>query len=218
MRERGKVPVDVEPEGPGSAAEPDPEVVALGAAIRALRTEAGLTLEQLAARVGVSRSMVSAIELGRASPSVTTLRGLAGALGVPIASLFTALGGEGTADLDRSGRRLVVRRGGRKRLLARRSNVYYELLTPDVNRQVEFLWGEFEPGSGAPPDPGAFAAHAGEENVVCIEGTVVFHVDGREYVLDEGDSISFDCSVPHRLDNRSDRRAVAVIAITPPTW
>ena len=35
-----------------------------------------------------------------------------------------------------------------KRLLARRSNVNYELLTPDDTRQVEFLWGEFEPGSG----------------------------------------------------------------------
>lgn len=207
-------PVAAPPAGPGV----DPEAVELGATIRALRTEAGLTLEQLAARVGVSRSMVSAIELGRASPSVGTLRGIAGALGVPIATLFTGVGGGDTADLDRFGRRLVVRRGERKRLLARRSNVYYELLTPDVNRQVEFLWGEFEPGSGAPPEPGAFAAHAGEESVVCIEGTVVFLVDGREYVLGEGDSISFDCSVPHRLDNRSDRRATAVIAITPATW
>jgi uncharacterized cupin superfamily protein len=43
-------------------------------------------------------------------------------------------------------------------------------------------------------------------------------VDGEEHVLAEGDSISFDCSLPHRIENRSGERAESVVAITPPSF
>ena len=198
----------------------DPDALKLGLKMRELRTGAGMTLEDIASAAGVSRSLVSQVERGLAQPSIGTLRGIASALGIPMAAFFLEDGASDPngSERDKDGRRIVVRAKDRKRLLARRSGTFYELLTPDVNRQVEFLWGEFEPGARAPQDPDAYAAHTGEENVLVLEGTLVFTIDGKEFELREGDSISFDCSVPHLAENRTDARALVVIAITPPTF
>lgn len=202
--------------GAKSTQNRDPEALELGRTIRRLRTEAGLTLSELSETAGVSKSLISAIELGRAAPSISTLRGVCHSLGVPLAQLFLGGDPDGSQDRDATGRRVVVRKPERRRL--RRSGSYYELLTPDVNRKVEFLWAEFEGGVGAPPESGAYVAHPGEENVLCLSGSVVFNIDGREFKLAEGDSISFDCSVPHRLDNPSRSKTALVIAISPPSF
>lgn len=194
----------------------DRDMLELGKTIRRLRTDAGLTLSELSETAGVSKSLISAIELGRAAPSISTLRGVCHGLGVPLAQLFLGGDSDGGQDRDATGRRVIVRKPDRRRL--RRSGSFYELLTPDVNRTVEFLWAEFEAGAGAPPETGEYVAHPGEENVLCLSGSVVFNIDGREFELKEGDSISFDCSVPHRLDNPSRSKVALVIAITPPTF
>ena len=196
----------------------DPEVAALGRKIRLLRTEPGLTLEAVASAADVSRSLISAIELGRTSPSITTLRRIAEALGVPMAALFMGEEAAASADSDAGGRRIVVRRADRKRLLVRRADIYYELLTPDVNREVEFLWGEIDGGAGAPPEVDVFAAHLGEENILVLAGELVLTIDGQEFEVGPGDSVSFDCSRPHRLDNRREESAQIVVAIAPPTF
>jgi quercetin dioxygenase-like cupin family protein len=155
------------------------------------------------------------VERGLASPSINTLRRIAGALEVPIAALF--LGGDdgSNGESDRWGRRLVVRRDERKGLHVPRSKVVYELLTPDLNRRIEFIWIEYEPGSITHPEP---MSHPGEENAVCLEGSVVVILDGEEFTLNEGDSISFDSGRMHQVENRSTHRAVLVSAITPPAF
>jgi transcriptional regulator with XRE-family HTH domain len=191
------------------------EALELGRQIRRLRRNANLTLDDLAGAARVSKSLISQVERGLASPSINTLRRIAGALEVPIAALF--LGGEDAShgEIDRWGRRLVVRRSERKGLHVPRSKVVYELLTPDLNRRIEFIWIEYEPGSVTHPDP---MSHPGEENAVCLEGSVVVIVDGEEFTLTEGDSISFDSGRPHQVENRSSERAVLVSAITPPAF
>ena len=151
----------------------------LGPRIRALRLERRLTLQAVAEQAGVSQSLISQVERGLASPSINTLRRIAGALGVPIAALF--LGGDMSDDeSDGAGRRLVVRRHERKGLNIPRSKVVYELLTPDLNRKIEFIWIEYEPGAISHPEP---MSHPGEENAVCLEGSVVVTIDQQEFVL-----------------------------------
>jgi quercetin dioxygenase-like cupin family protein len=163
----------------------------------------------------VSQSLISQVERGLASPSISTLRRIAGALDVPIAELFVGGDDASEDESDRAGRRLVVRRHERKGLHVPRSKVDYELLTPDLNRKIEFLWIEYEPGAITHPDP---MAHPGEENAVCLEGSVVVTIDREEFVLTEGDSISFDSGRPHQVENRTNKRAVLVSAITPPSF
>jgi transcriptional regulator with XRE-family HTH domain len=193
----------------------DGEALELGHAIRALRVERGLTLNAVAQAARVSTSLISQVERGLATPSISTLRRIAAALGVPIAALFVGNEEPSDGESDRTGRRLVVRRHERKGLHVPRSKVVYELLTPDLNRKVEFLWIEYEPGSVTHPEP---MSHAGEENAVCLEGSVVVIIEGQEFALAEGDSISFDSGRPHQVENRSNRRAVLVSAITPPAF
>jgi transcriptional regulator with XRE-family HTH domain len=192
----------------------DHDVLELGRRIRKLRLERNLTLQAVAATARVSQSLISQVERGLASPSISTLRRIAGALDVPIAALF--LGGDMSEDeSDRAGRRLVVRQHERKGLHVPRSKVVYELLTPDLNRKIEFIWIEYEPGAITHPEP---MSHPGEENAVCLEGSVVVTIDRQEFVLTEGDSISFDSGRLHQVENRSSRRAVLVSAITPPAF
>jgi transcriptional regulator with XRE-family HTH domain len=194
----------------------DVAAVQLGEKLRNLRQEAGQTLQALALDVGVSQSMLSQVERGLTSPSITTLRRLAAALNVPVAAFFVNDGAPTTATDDaHDGQRIIVRRQDRKGLRVPRSNVVYELLTPDLNRKVEFLWIEYTPGSVTHPEP---MSHPGEENALCLEGSVVVTVEGSEFVLNEGDSISFDSGRPHQVENRGNTRAVLVSAITPPSF
>jgi transcriptional regulator with XRE-family HTH domain len=194
--------------------ESDGDALELGRRIRRIRVERRLTLQAVAGLARVSQSLISQVERGLASPSISTLRRIAGALDVPIAELF--VGGDASEDeSDRTGRRLVVRRHERKGLHVPRSKVEYELLTPDLSRKIEFLWIEYEPGAITHPDP---MSHPGEENAVCLEGSVVVTIDRQEFVLTQGDSISFDSGRPHQVENRTDKRAVLVSAITPPSF
>src|ERR1700738_4250447 len=68
---------------------------ALGGRIRAARSRRGLSLAELAASAGVSKSLVSQIERGIAAPSIDTLRRLASVLQVPVFSLFMEEPGDG---------------------------------------------------------------------------------------------------------------------------
>jgi transcriptional regulator with XRE-family HTH domain len=191
------------------------EAAELGGVIRTLRLERHLTLTSVAQAAGVSASLISQVERGLATPSISALRRIAGALNVPIAALFLGDHEASDGESDRSGRRLIVRRRERKSLHVPRSKVVYELLTPDLNRKVEFLWIEYEPGSITHPEP---MSHPGEENAVCLEGSVVVTIDGQEFEISEGDSISFESGRPHQVENRTSQRAVLISAITPPAF
>lgn len=60
--------------------------------VRALRAELGMSLDALAARCAVSRSMISLIERGESSPTAVVLEKIATGLGVPLATLFDDAG------------------------------------------------------------------------------------------------------------------------------
>lgn len=198
-----------------SVEEHDPWAVELGAKLRERRGRAGLTLQEVAEAAGVSRSFLSQVERGLVSPSIATLRRVADALGTPMAHFFgSAPDGAGVPDaLPRT----VIARHLRKRLRAPGTQFTYELLGPASGSAIEFLWGYFEPGTSA-PEAGGWSTHEGDEAFVCVRGSVIFILDGEEHVIEEGDSIAFACTRPHRVENRGQTRAELVIAITPPSY
>ncbi len=81
----------------------------LGRRLAALRGDAGLSLAELAARSGVSRSMISVIERGESSPTAVVLDRLATALGVTLAALFEREAGVGEGPLSRRAGQAVWR-------------------------------------------------------------------------------------------------------------
>lgn len=180
--------------------------MSIGRRIRSIRTLRGLSSSELARAAGVSRGLISQIELDRANPSIDTLRKVAAALDSPIAAFF---------DDEKPQSGVVVRGSERKTLHVPRSGLTYELLTPDLNRQIEFIRIELAPGQGGSRTP---FGHPGEEAALVLEGRVHVWIADEEYVLDAGDSISLNSGLPHRVANLGRKRAVLVSAITPPSF
>lgn len=182
----------------------------LGGIIRGLRQERRLSTVALAKACGVSTSLISQVERGITSPSLDVLWSVARALDVPIGTFF-----QGEAIEEPAGKAPVVVRVDQRKKLGVNSTLTYELLTPDLRHQIEFIWVEFGPGVEGPLAP---FTHPGEEQMVVIQGEMHFWVDGAEYVLQAGDCITIDAARPHRAGNRGDTPAIVIAAITPPSF
>lgn len=164
----------------------------------------------LAKACGVSTSLISQVERGLTSPSLDVLWAIARSLDVPMGTFFQ---GE-PVDEHMESAAVVVRADQRKKLGVN-SSLTYELLSPDLRHQIEFIWVEFGPGVEGPLAP---FTHTGEEQMVVIQGEMHFWVGDAEYVLQAGDCITIDPSKPHRAGNRSDAPAIVIAAITPPSF
>jgi transcriptional regulator with XRE-family HTH domain len=175
----------------------------LGRRIRTLRTERGLTLTGLAARVGITRSFLSSVERGVAYPSLVVLRSIAAALEVPVFLLFTAPEANG----------IVVRKDARKVIRPPGAPVSYELVSPDLRHKIEMIIVRLKPGLDS-----AAMAHEGEECALVLRGRVVMTVGDVEYELNEGDSIYYDSGLPHKARAAGDQPAEIVSAISPPNF
>ncbi|MDT7678998.1 MAG: hypothetical protein QOD82_6900, partial [Pseudonocardiales bacterium] len=79
----------------------------VGSQVRSIRKEAGLTLEQLSERSGLSTGIVSQIERGLANPAFATLAQLAHGLGIPVGRLFQVTDQHRSPVVRRSERRLL---------------------------------------------------------------------------------------------------------------
>ena len=174
----------------------------MGEQLRAARQARNLTLRELAQRLGVSPSMISQIETGRASPSVSTLYALANELSVSLDELLfndrRAFVAQDDGDLP-AGSQFLQRAATRKRIRLA-SGVVWERLTPLAEQDAEFLFVTYEVGGASSPE-NEFQRHAGHEWGFVIEGRLEVRIGFEEHVLGPGDSISFQSTTPHRLTN-----------------
>jgi len=175
----------------------------LGARIKAARTQRNLSLGDLAGAAQVSRSLISQIERGIATPSIETLRRLASAIGVPVFSLF--LEAQDNTSIVRAADRRVVHYPG--------SAVTREILSPNLRGRMAVLWVAFPPGEQSSLQP---VRHVGEECVVIVSGTLEIVIGDRPNRLEKGDSMTFDSEVPHVFRNPTDLPVEAFVVISPP--
>jgi transcriptional regulator with XRE-family HTH domain len=179
--------------------------VQLGARIRGLRKQAGLTVRALASRAYLSPSLISQIERGRATPSVATLFSIATSLGLSIADLFadrethTAHTSPGTDRLERHESREAITLDGGVRWGRLASSV------PDV----DFVYLTYPVGAASCPED-ALIRHGGHEFGYVTRGTLGVQIGFDEYVVRTNDSISFDSMTPHRLWTIGDEPAHAI--------
>jgi transcriptional regulator with XRE-family HTH domain len=188
----------------------------LGLRLRDLRRVRGLTTRELSDRAGLSPSMINQLETGKTGASVTSLRRIAAALDVPIAEFFLADDGPSSkgSQITAGSRAKIVRRDRRKRLQVPESNIVYELLTPDLRWDIEFVSIELQPGQ----PPVESMSHPGQECCLVLSGTLTVVIGDDEFELRQGDSIAFDSSLPHHIENRGAEPVVQVSAITPPRF
>jgi transcriptional regulator with XRE-family HTH domain len=177
----------------------------LGTRIRAARLRQHLTLRSVADKAGITASALSQLERDQFNPTIATLKAIATALQTTIGSLV--------AERAQPSRR-VVRATARKRLSPRRG-IIYQLLTPDLSGQIELILSEYEAGASTGEETFAYPA---EQCGVVLEGTADIQLGDEGFRLHPGDSIRFDCSIPHRITNAGRGRLRCVWAISPPTF
>jgi transcriptional regulator with XRE-family HTH domain/quercetin dioxygenase-like cupin family protein len=196
------------------------------------RRELGISMSELARRVGVSPSMISQIERGQSLPSVATLFSLANALGADVAALFDPPAEDGgpnggskptrrAAAVRESGSglrhegqgsrsQLYVVRGDKRAQIDINGGVRWERLTPGSFDQLEFLELIYEPHAQSAEE---LYRHPGIEMVLVLAGRLEIHIGFEKYDLYPTDTITFPSSLPHRYVNPGDETARAVTAI-----
>lgn len=195
---------------PGST----PEYAVIGDHLRRIRQDRGLSLRALAARVGVSPSLISQVETGRARPSVRTLYAMASELRISLdellfpdaASEAEAAGGGGAEDaqvpppFDIRLPSEPVQRSADRKVIRLASGVTWERLTTASIANVDFLYVTYEVGGASSPEQ-EFQRHPGQEWGYVVAGSLGVTIGFDDVVLGPGDAIAFDSTTPHRLYN-----------------
>ena len=181
----------------------------VGLEVRQLRKASAMTITNLSELTGLSRGYLSQIERGISTPSIKALHSISRALGVTISWFFSP------ADAEEKDLRDVVVRAGHRRSLRFSSGITDELLSPNLDRQLELLRCIFSPGAESGTES---YSHNGEEAGFVVSGTLNLWIDEREVVLHEGDSFAFSSEAPHRYANKTDTETVVIWAITPPSY
>ncbi len=174
------------------------EASKVGRRLREERERLGISLRELARRVGVSPSLVSQIELDRVNPSVSTLYALVAALGMTMSDVFGDPPREEQVVRPLHGGDGLAERPETRRVINLASGVRWERLTPHSDPEVEFLYVVYSVGSASCPED-ALMTHGGKEYGYVISGTLGVRVGFEEYELGPGASIAFNSSSPHRL-------------------
>ena len=176
-----------------------------------LRKARGLTLDHLASLSGLTKSYLSKIENGRKVPPLGSLTRICHALGTELAVLFEGSDGpeaeQSGVCVVRAAERVPSIRGG-----TTFGYDYENLAHRRLHKHMEPFLFTF-PSSVSDE---VFFEHDGEEFIFVMAGRVRFLVDGREWVLNPGDSVYFDASLPHRGEAVGGEAKALVIIYTPP--
>lgn len=177
-----------------------------GEKIRAVREKKHLTLKMVAQEAGVSESLVSQIERNRVSPAIDTLLSLANVLDINLEYLFE--------EYNRS-RPVSIIRYDERRVTHEEEIVYEEISQPiekDGQNSIESYIITI-PVNGH-THRGNFG-HLGREVGYISQGTAKLIYENKEYILHEGDSVSFSASSPHTLENCGDTVLKAIWVVSP---
>jgi transcriptional regulator with XRE-family HTH domain len=177
------------------------ELGALGARLQALRTERGLSLQELARRSGVSVSMLAAVERAEKAPTIVVLGRIAEGLGVAIVRLIP----EPTQD------RVIVRRAAEQESGEQPGGWWRSILSPVVpGVNFELIRSTLPAGF----DAGSYPGYAsGSHEFVAVEaGTLELGVGTQRISLAAGDSAYFAADMDHSYANRSSQPCTYYVA------
>lgn len=191
--------------------QPDHDVetqsIALGNDVRGLRKSRGLTLNELALKIGRSVGFISQVERGLSSPSIDDLRAISAALDVPTSWFFS----NESQNEDELG--IIVRADSRRVLGTAESGIVEELLSPDLGGSFEMFRSVFQAGAEMTKD----VLRETEEAGYVVSGQLDFCIDGQWFVLNEGDSFRFEHK-PYRWKNKGTVPAIVVWVVSPPVY
>lgn len=167
----------------------------IGSKIRAIRKRKKITIAQMCEGTGLSKGFISNVENNNTSPSINTLQTIASFLGVPLSYLL----------LEKQQHMRVDRKD------SRRYSSFNQLKIEHLSSKsgLRMMMVEFPPGASM----GEPHSHEGEECHFVLEGRLLAEQGEDSVTLEEGDSFSWNASVPHYVKNIGDGKAVVLIAI-----
>jgi transcriptional regulator with XRE-family HTH domain len=180
-------------------------VAELGAILKIVREKLGKKQGEIASEAGISISMLSQIERGNVSASIDTLVGVCNALNLDIAELFRRIMPERQVRVFKNGKRLSTAKAGvryEQLVMSAESSYPAEMFLLEV--APEKIVGLSQKG------------HEGVEMGYVLEGRATMNIENDQYVIQAGDSISFNAHVPHTLHNTGTEIFKAVWTVVPP--
>jgi transcriptional regulator with XRE-family HTH domain len=181
--------------------------VALAGTLQLLRAERGWSLDQLAARSGVSKGVLVALEQGRSNPNLATLARVSDAFGVPVTKLVEVA--------DQPGVQITAAESGRVLWHGPGGGTGTIITATDAPWAAELWRWTVQPGEGWGGD-----AHmpATRELVWVESGTLTLTVSGAAYQVGAGQSARFSGGLPHSYRNDGTEPVImTMIVVVPPT-
>lgn len=176
----------------------------LGEKLRQLRSERNISQRELAHLAGLSPNSISLIERDETSPSVATLQSLASALNIRMSYFFEEEAPTSVLQIKAGARPKIESEGvtieGMGRTLA------YQELEPFLIK--------LEPHAGSGGE--RQVVHTGHEFVYCLQGKIEYLIDGKIYLMETGDILIFEATLPHLWRNPFDDEAKIILVLQTP--
>ncbi|MCH9748117.1 MAG: XRE family transcriptional regulator [Alphaproteobacteria bacterium] len=169
--------------------------VAIGREVRTYRRKREITVAELSSITGISIGMLSKIENGNTSPSLTTLQSLANALSVPLTNFFRRFEETRTAVHTKAGAGVELEREGT------RANHQYNLLGHIGSNASGVMVEPYLITLSDKSDVFPTFQHAGIETIYMLDGEVEYRHGDNVYNLRPGDTLFFDADAPHGPEN-----------------
>jgi len=176
----------------------------IGKELKRIRVSQGMTLEELSNKCGYSKALISRVETGSVSPSLTSLMKMVSSLGLKLHDLFTSI---------ERGQASVVRKGEEKKFYTE-GNASMEFMATDIAmKKMEPVRITVPTGyvSGEKPE-----IHYGEEFIFVMGGKVEMTAGDETHKLGQGDSIYLAAGTPHTWRNVGKDEAKIISVATPP--
>lgn len=174
----------------------------LGQRVKALRQERNLSMAEVSAGTGISKSFLSRIESGRSDITLGRLVDLLSFFRIS----FTELVPDPVATTA-----IVSRKGEERHIASRDEGIDMVLLRPAGNGSMQPFVVTYEPGAGTAER----ASHPGEEFLYVLDGEITLTVAGEQHVLSAGDNAYYAAELPHTTHNTGRGTATAFVVVTP---
>ncbi len=174
----------------------------IGERIHRQRKKLGFSLRELGTRTNLTAGFLSQLENDQISPSLNSLQNIATALQVPMFYF-----------LENSQPHLIVRSTERRKLYFPDSHMGYDLLAPELTRQMMPFLIRMEPNTCRVALP---LAKPTEQWFFVLQGQLKIIVGEDSNLLEQGDTIYFDGDLLREFGSVSDEELVIVCCMTPP--
>ena len=176
----------------------------IGKELKRIRVSQGMTLEELSNRCGYSKALISRVETGSVSPSLTSLMKMVTSLGLKLHDLFTSI---------ERGQASVVRKGEGRRFYTEGNSSMEFLASNIASKKMEPIKISAPVGYNSGEEP---VSHYGEEFVFVFDGKIEITAGDITHKLGAGDSIYLAAGMPYKWRNTGKETADMIRVVTPP--